>query len=799
MADDEEPPALGAAPPAAAFSTGGPPPPAAFARPPAAAPPPVPAAAASDLNSRWKQYESEKASGSTRDAHENYDLYETPEKLKRSSSTSSSSSSARNSLAGSSRQLYGEATANPSTASEEPRRAYSFSKSSSYDTNALIAKYAGVSGVAGGSPPRSNNNNNKAPSSSVLPSTARAEAMQVLSMADNRTATADPNQPFQVRRTESGGFRASAFDPSVEEPSTYRFQRSSSNSRRTPSALKGLGMGSGSASASGGSAGKPDWKSARYSFRDPQFRDDDCLEEEDEIVGPAAEAFEDEVEVRPKDSFRGDFPARTSAWSSRYSDDPKLSSVLDRYDRSHSGSHSGEHSGQRTGARGMLVSTAANVSDSVRNFGDSVSSRISEARENAKNTGFGSGKFSFKKNRIKKQQQQMQMQGLVGSPSRPGATGSTNLRTVWQDGSDGIGYHDDDGDQGITGGSGKHKSWEQVMREKKRRRVVGLSVLCALVAVVIVGVSVSQTAWRWKYKNLWGNGNTQLEVTFYATSNSPLGYGTSEEQLAADLANLPGDADFVAHLGNLQDASVNMCPASRMPEMGSLLRSRMPENVPLFIVPGEHDWIRCPNQLTALARWMEVFATSPLEDQAASDDDYTAEPAIAALQALEFDRPKTSPDIFSKLHHGVLVFGLHLVQGTVTDGMGMQEQVVRDEKMSIFVKGTLSRLEGQYRAIVMLGNARPGPRQQGFFDSISEPLANARVPVAYVHAGSSLSGKSDPGGVVHYPFGKKKKRGDGLSGMVAIRAPSGGNHEPPLKITVGFGKHLFGVGSGDDQ
>lgn len=640
-------------------------------------------------------------------------------------------------------------------------------------------------------------------------------------MADERVPV-NTNQPFQVRRTESGGFRALAVDPSETTTSastngaSYSFQRSNSNSnsnnRRTPAALSGLGLG---ASSSGS---KPDWKAGRYSFRDPQFREDDYLaEEEDDILGPAAsvsEEFHDEVDLHTTSNgaFEGDFPGTnenpnarpSSSWSSRYSDNPKITNghLLDRYDRSHAAAQQ-QPGGGRQSARKMFMSTANNVGDSVRTFGGNVSNRLSEAKANikdsAKNNANGTlGKgFSFKAKRNKQKQKQKQdtSHRLPGSPQRPAAssaTGSTNLRTIWKDSdSNDDDDVDDYNDDGLMDGSGKqHKTWEQVMREKKRRRTVGLSVLCALVAVIIVAVSVSQTSWRWKYKNLWGSDNNHLEVTFYATSNTPLGYGTNEDQLVQDLVNLPIDADFVAHLGNLQDASVNMCPASRMPEMASLLHAKVP--VPLFVVPGEHDWIRCPNQLTALARWMNAFATTPLEELAASDDDYTAGPAIAALQALDFDRPKTSPELFSKLHNGVLVIGLHLVRGTVTEGAGTKEQVVRDEKMTMFVKGTLDRLAGQYRAVVMLGNARPGPGQRAFFGSISEDLAASRVPIAYVHANSGRS--SNNAQYRHYPFGEKKQKGDGLSGMVAIEAPSGGNNQPPLRITVGFGKKMFRVG-----
>jgi len=304
--------------------------------------------------------------------------------------------------------------------------------------------------------------------------------------------------------------------------------------------------------------------------------------------------------------------------------------------------------------------------------------------------------------------------------------------------------------------------------------------LCFVVTVVVIAVSLSQTAWRWKYKNLWRNGNTHMDVTFYVTSNTPFGYGSTEQQLGQDLQNIPSDAEFVVHLGNVQDTSLGMCPASRMSEVASLL-GRSP--VPVYIVPGEHDWIRCPNQLTSYGRWIAAFATR----EAFATNTMVEGGMNKASSAGEFDRPHSSPDIFSKLHHGVLFFGLHLVSGTVSEGRGAEVQDIRNEKMAIFVRGTLERLKGQYRSVVLMGNARPGPQQRRFFDDIKEDLKDARVPVAYVHAHSGF------GEIEHYPFGSAKSK-DVLGSTKAIQAASGAGNQHPLKITVGFGKAPFQVG-----
>ena len=799
MVYDEEPPALSSSmPPQAAFgkraSTGGPPPPSMFSSSTAPSRS-APAAPATDLSSRWKQYEAEKTTGmvgpdgpssssaSSNAAHSDYDLYETPEKQRKSYT------GARGNSASSDANL---------PEALEPRRTYSLTKSGSYNTNDLIAKYSGVSGVPSSSSgiqrtlsnASSNNGNtsgngNSNRSHSAIPSSARAEAVKVLTMADEReqrihhntSSSSSSNQPFQVHRTESGGFRASAAAAEPER-SSFSFQRSSSNTRRTPSALSGLGLNKSSPDRSSAA-----WKTGRYAFSDPQFRKDDYLEEEeDNIIGPAVvdslEAENESRKNRTSASYR-DFPrggkATGSSWSSRYSDDPSGAAnntgatLLDRYDRAHSlGQAPTKSSSRKSAARSMFMSTASNVGGSVRALKANVSKGLSEAKSNSKV--FGKG-FSFKEN------QKTKLRSPAAQHRKGGAdaTGVTNLRTVWND--------DTFNDEEETSDHKHHRTWEAVALQKQRRRKLLLSFLCVLLSAIIIGVSLSQTAWRWKYKNLWRNGNTHIDVIFYATSNTPLGYGTSEAQLVQDLRNIPSDAEFVTHLGNLQDASLGMCPAARMPEIAGLLAGQSP--VPIYMVPGEHDWINCPDQLASLARWLASFGTNQAFEQANSLVDGGT---TTAASAGEFDRPKSSPDIFSKLHHGVLFFGLHLVSGIVTEGQGMVVQDVRDEKMAIFVRGTLDRLKGEYRAIVMLGNARPGPQQRNFFDSIREDLKHARVPAAYVHSHSGF------GNTEHYPFGGR----DVLGSMVAIQASNGGANQTPLKIKVGFGKKPFEVGNDSD-
>jgi hypothetical protein len=888
---DFEPPSLSASsavppPPSAAFSSGGPPPAGVFSSHSAGTGDNATTATVTpsndDLNSRWKNIQEEqeqqtrnknvvspeKKDGSS--SYNNYNLYETPEKLKQSASTttastSTSAASNRHNLSASSRQLYSSGNHSDLLAEPvEPRRTYSFTKSSSYDTNSLIQKYAGVSGMPQMAPPpppppppssnerrrssqsqsqsQSFHSNNEPSATSV-----REEAMKVLAMADQSPAsntananvgTHDVNQPFNVRRTESGGFRASMGLGDIMPGAgntmqpyyggTKRTNSFTSSKIRTPSALAGLGLSSTSSSNSSTSNNneRVDWKSGRYSFSDPQFREDDYLdnEEEDDIVdGPAVpddhrKIMSSSYRDHPSQSqslhrkevfdtinngdFEGDFPrgnnnssgngrvgqgsgnSGSSSWSSRYSDNPRMnnSNLLDRWDTG----NQQQPSEKRQSARNMFMSTASNVRAAAGNVSKSVSNGISSASASAKATEtegggtrvFGAG-FSFRKSNTFGNNNQ----NTTSAHERDEAT---NLRTVWKDSKDDAFEDECSIASHAKGGA---KTWEQVMYEKKRRRRIGISILCVLLALIIIGVSVGQTSFKWKNNksfNKRNNGNG-MAVTFYATSNTPSSNGSgggggsggvigNQKQLSLDLQNIPNDAEFITHLGNLQDSSITQCSSNRYDEIKSIFKQSSP--VPIFLVPGEHDWMNCPNPSYSWAKWLGTFSKF-------------TENTFGESNGMVITRPKTSPELFATVHHGVLFIGLHLVNGSLNSvfggDQGQKEMDIRNEQMVIFVRGTLDNLRGQFRAVVLMGNARPSQQQQPFFDGISTALKDSKSPVIYLHADSNKVGY-----VQHHPFSGGDD--DYLKKLLAVQVPNGGIGQSPLRIAVGFGKRPFQIG-----
>jgi hypothetical protein len=759
---DEEPPSLGKSTslttPTSAFAGGSAPPATAFSHgsngdgssSPSNATPP-----SDDLNKRWKQYEHEMESRrgesaltqgdmgeNNNHAYDNYKLRDNRNKPE----------SARRGVS------------DGSVVSAE----YSFKKSTSYDTNELIRKYSGVTGIpaisgSNGSLPRPTSFRRSSSSISQSSAAVREEALQVLELVDEHL-----NSPFHVRRTESGGFRAQAsglsggnfpapysvhrtdsgavlveHDGLEDEEGAiqpYYVKRSSSGTvtsgrgpRRTPAALSGLGL---SDSATNNS--RTLFKSGRYSFSDPKFREDDFLaEEEDEIVGPAGTLDDNDpnVEVPISSSymyrddmgspaFDGDFPRGSAPWSSRYSDNPLTTKrMLDDFENGNYGSR------ERQSARNMFMSTTSSMRDAATNVGGVMATQSVKV--------FGAG-YSFRQSHT------------FGSQKD-----TFNLRSMWAEGDADTHYDDDESIQGNR----VHKTWQQVMLNKKRRRRIGCSILCLVVVIVVIGVALAFSKDQRAAKNVaqYPGSDIGSPITFYATCNTPYN-GGEVQRLEKRVAAIPEDGQFFIHLGNLQNASASFCPPSRMFEMAALFRT---SPIPFMVIPGEEDWVKCPDQGLSLTRWLTAFEDI---DQAFNSD-------------MVVRRSENNPELFVFLENGVVFFGLHLVSGSIED-LGAHDARMKD--MAIFFLGMLNYYKEQFRAIVIMGNARPGHQQHRFFESTADVLKRLQIPVVYVH---SYSG----GGNVEYtplpdiPF------------IHGVQVPSGGGDQP-LRISVGFGANPFVVG-----
>jgi len=653
-----------------------------------------PSMGSSELNSRWRQYE-------------------TPT-LSSSMSYSDNSASV------------------PVTSSTSTQPFTNRPSSRNYDTEELIRKYSGVafgnSGTAtaatGTISPRRSSPTFASPRS---PADVRDQAMKMLELVDD----------YNVRRTETGGFRASFAPPQPdEEPAPFSFRRTTSG-RRVPSALSGLNLKSSTQDTSG-------WKeqSGRISLSDPSFRDDDDMSDDEDIIlrpgsgGSGTGGFQDEPVVdvvgmenraagmrayADDKSFGGDFDGGSKAWSSRYSDNPYLSHalILDQWDREFE-----QDQNRRKSARNMFMSTASDIRTSAGNV-------LKEAN-NQKEKIFGAGGFSFRANHV------------FGNHRSASERNEASLRAAWRE-----------VDDTVTS-SPTHRTWQEVMLSKKRRRRI-LYGLCAILGVIIT-VTTLMAIRRGRDSNLYPGYNIGEKLSFYVTSNTPFDEA-AEGQLKKDLMNTPPDADFIIHLGNLQEAAITMCPKTTYSDAASILQKAP---VPVFVLPGSEDWAKCPNPQHRMEKWIRTFG------------DFDSQ----FKHAIDVNRVREHPEAFAFVHKGVLFMGLHIVSGPVYEDEDWQD---REKEMLKFYFGMANNLKGTFRYIVLLGNAKPSPQQQNFFDALLNNLNPYRGPLIYVH-----SNPEDTGNVVYNPFKDHP-------GVIVIGAQGGRSH-PPVKITAGFGTRPMVIG-----
>jgi len=245
-------------------------------------------------------------------------------------------------------------------------------------------------------------------------------------------------------------------------------------------------------------------------------------------------------------------------------------------------------------------------------------------------------------------------------------------------------------------------------------------------------------------------------VKFYVISDVP--YDSAEEEnIIRDLETIPGNIDFLIHLGNIQDAAVSLCPQQAYISAKAIFR-RSP--VPVFVLPGPNDWNNCPDPEIALNDWNHQLGK------------------FEQFFVNQFGvKRQVSNDVnFAFIQKGVLFIGLHLVGGRKHN---KKEWRMRHQSNVQWVEDQLSiSKKDEYRAVILLANARPGEQQKDFFQEIFDDIEKVEKPVLYIHANGG-NGKFE----TYNPFPKNSK-------LSAVQINSGGSN-PPLLVAVGEGNNPF--------
>jgi hypothetical protein len=148
--------------------------------------------------------------------------------------------------------------------------------------------------------------------------------------------------------------------------------------------------------------------------------------------------------------------------------------------------------------------------------------------------------------------------------------------------------------------------------------------------------------------------------------------------------------------------------------------------IPIFIIPGEEDWNDCDDPDSAWDAW---FATYELYNQR------WGYPSIVDGEALTVFRQRDQLENWAFLVKGVLMIGVHVVNGIKPDVVEFRE---RNHMNLQWIKGMSKQHESAIRAVVVCGNAQPGhSTNAGLFSNLDSFWREYSKPTLYIHTAPS--------------------------------------------------------------
>ena len=198
-------------------------------------------------------------------------------------------------------------------------------------------------------------------------------------------------------------------------------------------------------------------------------------------------------------------------------------------------------------------------------------------------------------------------------------------------------------------------------------------------------------------------------VTFYAMGDVP--YAPEEDTLLPQqIADLPKDAEFVIHVGDIKGGKAPCDEVVYAKVSGMLSRTA----APLFIIPGDNEWNDCTDPAEAWKLWVRYFMRF----------DRRWQHRLPVFRQLEH------AENFSFVQGGVLFVGLTIVGGRVHDA---EEWKQRHADGLHWVRRNLSLFGSDVSSLVIFGHAKPNPNHNDFFEPFSEDAVEFKKPILYIH------------------------------------------------------------------
>jgi hypothetical protein len=251
-------------------------------------------------------------------------------------------------------------------------------------------------------------------------------------------------------------------------------------------------------------------------------------------------------------------------------------------------------------------------------------------------------------------------------------------------------------------------------------------------------------------------------ITFFAIGDVPY----TEDQatkLAAQIKNIPTEADFIIHVGDMRNASVSdSCNNEEYEAVAEILKQ---SPIPVLILPGDNDWVDCRHPRTAFGYWKDYFLgfESRFWDH-----------------GFEITHQEDVEENFAFVHKGSLFMGLNMVGRSVLGDDAWEERM--ESQASWVIQSVKDYREGAVpgnERVFLFGHADPSSKHDGFFeplrDFIRDELENA-IPFLYLH-GDQHEWLYEPDYLNQESFLRIMVRGEAA--------------EPPLKFVIDVNEYAF--------
>ncbi len=240
-----------------------------------------------------------------------------------------------------------------------------------------------------------------------------------------------------------------------------------------------------------------------------------------------------------------------------------------------------------------------------------------------------------------------------------------------------------------------------------------------------------------------GRKETEL-VTFYAMGDVP--YQPAEDELLPrQIAELPSDAEFVLHVGDIKDGATPCDKAVYIKVSGMLSKAK----APVFIIPGDNEWNDCTEPAEAWTYWNRYFRRF----------DRRWNHTFPLFRQLEHE------ENFSFVKNGVLFIGINMVGGRIHDPTEWKQ---RHADGLQWIRRNLAQFGNDVSSLVLFGHANPQDKHRDFFEPFSIEAEKFDKPVLYLHGDGHRW-------IYDRPFAAEN--------ILRVQVDQGGI-APPLKVSV---------------